>query len=326
MNQHIYSIANYLVHHFVDKSELTAVKLVNREGEIEQSLNYYDLQYNVSAIIGKLSEIVPAQKAILIASTGGVDFTQMLLGCIGSRAIAVPLDYSDINNMDAFVVQVIKVQLATRAEFAICNEDQIDEFRERMPHIKWLSMQKLVSYENYQLPQAKANDVSLIVFEREGQDFSKSLTLTNHNLVSNMQRFQETTQTHSRDVLERIVTFLPQFDISSIYTRLLPIMVGTCSIVMQSTPVQKRPNSWLLAMKNSHGTCCVIPSNAYEMCASQELECMDWDLSGWKIAIADGKSSNLQSLKKLMTKLSPLGLSANIWLINDELVVTEQFA
>ena len=153
----------------------------------------------------------------------------------------------------------------------------------------------------------KGSDLALLQYTSGSTGDPKGVMLTHANLLANIRAIGEAVQLTSDDVG---ISWLPLYhDMGLIGAWLTLLHFGTPLHVMSPLAFLTRPERWLRAIHQNHGTITAAPNFAYELCvrkiADKDIEGLD--LSSLRAALNGAEPVNPETLERFERRFSKYG-------------------
>lgn len=152
-----------------------------------------------------------------------------------------------------------------------------------------------------------AEDVALILFTSGSTGAPKGVVLRHSNLVENIGAFVVMNRLGPEDAT---VTWLPNFHIAGLYTRLLGWFSGAPTVEFPAALFLGEPLFWPRVISECGATVSAAPNFAYDLLAAAGAKvgaCQDLELSRWRLAISGGEVVRSGTLCAMQTIFSCCG-------------------
>lgn len=136
----------------------------------------------------------------------------------------------------------------------------------------------------YERPVITPQDIAFIQYTSGSTGNPKGVVLTHANLLANIRAMGERVDANSNDVF---VSWLPLYhDMGLIGAWLGSLYYGALFVVMSPLAFLARPQRWLQAIHQYHGTLSAAPNFGYELCLHrlEDTDLTGLDLSSWRAA------------------------------------------
>lgn len=244
------------------------------------------------------------------------DFFYAFLGVMLAGGVAVPIyPPARADKIEEYVRRQVLILKNAEVRFLI----SFDRVR-AVSHIMRLSIPSLLDVTSVEsLSQSGAKlpargpgtaEIAFIQYTSGSTGDPKGVVLTHSNVLANVRGIGWSVGFRPDDI---VVSWLPLYhDMGLIGAWLFSLYHGAPITLMSPLAFLSRPERWMWAMHDSHGTLCPAPNFSYELCArkipEQALEGLD--LSRWRVAINAGEAVLPDTLARFAARFKPYGFRA----------------
>ncbi|MGF1681171.1 amino acid adenylation domain-containing protein [Photobacterium minamisatsumaniensis] len=303
--------------HQADKTAFTFIDDKNQRSSISYSELYRDATSLACHLKTKLDE---GERAVLLYPPG-LDYIRAFYACLYAGIVAVPL-YPPVPNQK--LDRIDKVVKSCNAQLALFN-DQVakgihafsGEHGIFQPHQLLQTDQLLRDTNNHltavqpALPPIAEDNLAFLQYTSGSTGLPKGVKISHGNIVANLEALTAQTGCNGDDVF---VNWLPLFhDLGLVNTMLLPVFLGSHSVLMSPVRFVKRPSCWFEAISEFKGTICGAPNFAFDLCVAKIApeDYFELDLSQWRIAFNAAEPINPDTLARFGVRFAGLGFKAN---------------
>lgn len=151
------------------------------------------------------------------------------------------------------------------------------------------------------------DDIALIQYTSGSTGDPKGVTLTHHNLVSNVRAIGYGVGVRTGDV---VVSWLPLYhDMGLIGCWLFSIYFGLELAAISPIAFLRRPDRWLWMFHHRRGTLSPAPNFGYELCVRKvkDADIEGLDLSSWRVALNGAEPIHPGTLDRFIERFSQYG-------------------
>lgn len=303
------SIVTILQHRAIKQANEQAFTFLENKGE--DSLTYAELHSAALKIAEKLSVITEPGEPVLLLCPPGLEYVKAFYGCLYAGRVAVPLYPPRLKQRTD---RISKVVANCGANIAITTDDLFEPLLEYVSQTNELAGGTLMSVgqvlaqpNNGACGEIDAETLAFIQYTSGSTGTPKGVMVSHANIVANLIALEEVSGANQDDVF---INWLPLFhDLGLINTLLLPVFLGTHSVLMNPASFVQKPLTWLSAIDRFKGTICGAPNFAFDICnakvADEQLNGLD--LSSWKIAFNAAEPINPATLNAFYQKFKECG-------------------
>ena len=271
--------------------------------ENNASLTFGELDRQARAIAVLIGSIKARDDRILLLYPPGLEYISGFMGCLYSRAIAVPVPPPRFNRKMERILMVAadsaaRIVLTTRATLS-----RVESLCEKAPELKsliWLATDNLDlrQADDWQAPEVDGETLAFLQYTSGSTAAPRGVMVTHHNLLHNERSIQEAfKQTENSSIL----SWLPFYhDMGLIGGVLQPLYLGARCFLMSPYAFLQRPLGWLRAISDHKITTSGGPDFAYDLCirkaAQEDLSTLD--LSSWAVAFNGSEPIRPETIKK----------------------------
>lgn len=260
-----------------------------------------------------LQKYQPGQRAILIFDTG-IDFVSSLWACFISGIVAVPL--SPPLDMRSFT-KLLTILKDAEAHVVLTMQEAINqiEFVKNMmpdlPEIDKIAVDKIETNTDISFSPTNAEDSTnaLIQYTSGSIGHSKGVLLTHHNISYNAYMLKAVLDEIQPPFAEKdsFCCWLPLYhDMGLMSGVILPLVMGTSSVLMSPLMFLQKPLRWLKAITKYGSTVSAAPNFAYELCIKKvkDEDLKNLDLKTWSVALNGAEAVRSHTIKRFSDKFS----------------------
>lgn len=285
------------------------------ENDQARSLSYEGLHSQARAIAaGLLAKMSPGDRLILLCPPG-LDYIRLFYGCLIAGVVAVPLypprKRQRTDRLDAVIA-------SCGAKFAATSGDQFQNIQQFFQNSDALGEDSILCVDELLIsetlamyPELKPDELAFIQYTSGSTGTPKGVMIEHRNIVANLQALQDTTGCHGDDVF---VNWLPLFhDLGLLNTLMLPVFLGSHSVLMSPASFVHEPRRWLQAMSEYRGTIGGAPNFAFDLCVDKiKDEQLDGlNLSNWRIAFNAAEPIKSETLTAFTEKFASVGFKSS---------------
>lgn len=298
------------------KDNIAYYYLVDGEDTV-QSITYGELEKKASLVASFLqNKYLPQSRVVLLFDTS-LDFIISFWGCVLAKMVAVPVqppfNFKMLERLILIGKNANSNILITTGDF-LKHIDMFKEYLTELPEMERFSVEDILKMEAcYKVPiEIDKNDHVIIQYTSGSVGNSKGVVLTHENLLHNT--------TMPIAVLEKIkpektekdsfMTWLPIYhDMGLMSGIILPIVMGTYSVVMSPLIFLQKPLRWIKALSKYKTTVSAAPNFAFDLCVKkikdEQLEGLD--ISNWSIALNGAEPVRAETIERFTNKMSKAG-------------------
>lgn len=311
-----FTIVDSLLEQVKSQPEKIAFRYLVDEKEPSQDLTYSDLYNSASDIANFLLSIAAPSSRIMLLFPPGLSYIKAFYGCLLAGMIAVPLYPPKKNAKSDRVINVARscestialtAQIDLGSVKSVLNESNCELFEINVYSVDELPLfsGKPDKLDRYVLP-----DVAFLQFTSGSTGLPKGVIITHSNIIANVEHLRLTTTANQGDVF---VNWLPLFhDLGLVTAVLLPVYLGSTSILMSPASFVRNPLFWLKAISYYQGTIGGAPNFAYDLCVKKitSSEASNLELGSWRIAFNAAEPIRSATLNEFSSHFSSGGFKS----------------
>ncbi|HMD97860.1 MAG TPA: AMP-binding protein [Terriglobia bacterium] len=241
------------------------------------------------------------------------DFFYAFYGVILAGGIAVPIyPPARPDKIEEYVHRQVLILRNAGVRFLISFEQArvvSEVMRLNIPSLLAVTSVEELSGGGARLPSAGVipADTAFIQYTSGSTGDPKGVVLSHANILANVRGIGWAVKFRPSDI---VVSWLPLYhDMGLIGSWLFSVYFGAPITVLSPLAFLSRPERWLWALHDSHGTLCPAPNFSYEMCARKisDRALQGLDLSAWRIAINAGEAVLPDTLERFARRFEPYG-------------------
>lgn len=292
--------------------------LADGENDV-QTLTYSQLAKKAENIASQLNQKYQSGQRILLLFDTSLDFISSLWGCFISGMVAVPIHPPiDMRTL----TRLLSILKDAQASAVLTTQDFIGKMafvQSSMPGVPDIDKIAVDELENKEIDFTpfKANDdnEALIQYTSGSIGVSKGVVLTHNNIVYNAHMLKAVLD-HTPlpdNQIDSFCCWLPLYhDMGLMSGVILPLVMGTSSVLMSPLMFLQRPVRWLKAISRYGCTVSAAPNFAYELCVkkTKDEQLSELDLSKWSVALNGAEAIRSETLNKFVSKFSVSGFKS----------------
>lgn len=277
------------------------------------TITYKQLSQRAESIAYELSKnYKPGQRAILIFDSG-LEFVSSLWACFISGIVAVPLSPPiDMRSL----TKLLTILKDANAHVVLTMQGFIDQmaFVQNMmsdlPEIDKVAIDKIEIADNNFIPfNSEDSTDALIQYTSGSIGHSKGVLLTHNNIAYNAYMLKAVLEEIPPPFAEKdsFCCWLPLYhDMGLMSGVILPLVMGTSSVLMSPLMFLQKPIRWLKAITKYGSTVSAAPNFAYELCIKKvkDEDLKSLDLKTWSIALNGAEAVRSNTINKFINKFS----------------------
>lgn len=252
------------------------------------------------------------QSAVLMYPSG-LEFIAALLGCMGSKVAAAPVQVphrlADVERIRRIAKDAGTSTLLTETSVRRELEDRFGDLEELLGLTVLDTAEPASAGGDAVRPTAPGlDDVALLQYTSGSTGDPKGVVVTHANFLANV---AETEALWPCAPDGTVVNWLPLFhDMGMLFGIVMPLWAGIPSYLMAPAAFIRRPARWLEAIARFRGTHSAAPSFAYELCARTAAQGKAGgvgDLSSWRVAGNGAEPVRWQAISDFTEMFAPHG-------------------
>ncbi len=299
------SIVDFLTVYSQEKPNDIAFTYIEDNGEKRQ-ITFRELQAAARSIAGCLKEKIKPGDAVVLLFPQGLEYIQAFIGCLFAGAVAVPLYPPTSRNHAERVFAVIR---DCDARLALSSDEYNPALSEDLAPLPVLGFAELSEGSSSETSQSAPTprQLAFLQYTSGSTGSPKGVMVSHGNILANLKSLQEATGCSTEDVF---CNWLPLFhDLGLINTVLLPVYLGSHSIIMSPARFIKRPLAWFEAISENKATICGAPNFAFDHCIDRIRESgkNGIDLSSWRVAFNAAEPVDVKTIQKFSERFASMG-------------------
>ncbi|MGO9271642.1 MAG: AMP-binding protein [Terriglobia bacterium] len=284
------------------------------EDETGEGITYGQLLERASRVAASLrAGGLRRKETVAIMLPTCADFFYAFYGVVLAGGIAVPIyPPARPDKIEEYVHRQVLILRNAGIRFLISFEQArvvSEVMRLNIPSLLAVTSVEELSRGGARLPSAGviSADTAFIQYTSGSTGDPKGVVLSHANIIANVRGIGWAVKFRPSDVG---VSWLPLYhDMGLIGSWLFCLYFGAPITILSPLAFLSRPERWLWALHDSHGTLCPAPNFAYEMCARKipDQALQGLDLSAWRIAINAGEAVLPDTLERFARRFEPYG-------------------
>ncbi|MES2825582.1 MAG: AMP-binding protein, partial [Pseudomonadota bacterium] len=295
---------NFLTAHAQANPNGIAFTFIEDDGAKHQ-ISFSDLHRAAQSISTCLTGKVKSGEAVVLLFPQGLEYIQAFLGCLYAGIVAVPLYPPKSRNHAERVISAIK---DCDAKLALsCDEYKpaLDQDLTSLPVIGFAELSRNLPVTS--MPEPTPKQLAFLQYTSGSTGSPKGVMVSHGNILANLKSLQEATKCSASDVF---CNWLPLFhDLGLVNTVLLPIYLGSHSVLMSPARFVKRPMAWFEAISEYRASICGAPNFAFDHCINRthDIQENSINLSSWRVAFNAAEPIDINTIQKFSQCFSGLG-------------------
>lgn len=309
-------ITDYLYEYAQSKPDVIAFRFLS-DSQAPDEITFKQLWLESYAIADFLKINTSTGDRVLLLYSSSLEYVKAFYGCLIAGVISVPLYLPKKNKKSARIINVAQscqanVALTTTKNLSIIKECWQKDNDSGLDLIFYPTDDIILENQNIKTCESIApNSPAFLQYTSGSTGSPKGVVITHENIIANVEHLSFTTSANKHDVF---VNWLPLFhDLGLITAILLPVYLGTCSVLMAPTAFITNPVKWLKAISLYRGSVCGAPNFAYDLCTNKipDDELSTLDLASWRVAYNAAEPIKVTTLKNFTDKFSVCGFKDN---------------
>lgn len=310
------TLVSVLRAHAAEVPGLPILRVLGDHGA-EIVLTYGELDRRARAVAARLQEAGAAGERALVLQEPGADYVAALLGCLYAGVVAVPAYPPRFSRR---VTRLVVIVSDARARFALSSAKTVgwlgaaEGGPEALSRLTWITTDGVDdegAAAAYQPPTLSADGLALLQYTSGSTSDPKGVMLTHRHFLENIAALAERGQVRASD---RWVSWLPPYhDMGLVGGVLLPLCLGTETVLMSPLAFLQRPARWLEAISRFRATVSGGPNFGFELCLRRvgAKERAGLDLSCWRTAFCGAERVRPETLEGFSAAFAEVGFQAS---------------
>lgn len=288
-----------------------AFVFLDNNAEEAASLSFIELRVNAIAIAEWLISQTDRGDRVLLCFAPGLDYVKALYGCFYAGVVAVPLYPPHRIRKDERIASVISdcsprivlTDPSSKATLSTYFNGSIADLESILPD----NIERELGSPN--LRESQLGNTAFLQYTSGSTGDPKGVTVDHQNIVANLESLIEAVHCTEEDVF---VNWLPTYhDLGLINTILLPVYLGSLTVLMAPASFVSNPYLWFKAIDKYRGSICGGPNFSFDLCIEKlDIKTIqDLDLSSWRIAFNAAERVNGRTIEEFSTKFEDIGFS-----------------
>lgn len=266
---------------------------------------------------------------VILCYPPGLDYIKAFYACLYAGIVAVPLypPQGKANTrrfrhvINTCGVNYILTTQEMQSKFVarllqasdVSDKEQSDEALPDLSAEQFIYTDLLLADEQYNAldafiwPDISPDSLAFLQYTSGSTGDPKGVMITHGNIMANLRLLQQTAGCHEQDTF---VNWLPLFhDLGLVNAMLLPVYLGTRSVLMAPLTFVANPVYWLQAISHYRGSICGAPNFAYELCLKKVSDdaVAELNLDSWRIAFNAAEPIFPETLSGFARKYEAVG-------------------
>jgi acyl-CoA synthetase (AMP-forming)/AMP-acid ligase II/acyl carrier protein len=281
----------------------------------EANLTFAELDRRARRVGALLQATGKSQDRAVLLYPSGLEYIVAFFGTLYAGSVAVtayPPDASrlarTVPRLEAIIADCDARFVLTTASLASMSE-AIFELAPGLRSRQWIATDQLDAEGAWERPKLSRTSIAFIQYTSGSTGTPKGVVLTHGNLLANEWMLQQGCWTG--EPFRVMAGWLPLFHDMGLMTQvILPIGLGTRSVLMAPTDFLTRPARWLEAVSRYRAEFSASPNFAFDLCARKVTaeERAKLDLSSWKFIINGAEPVRHDTIERFVEAFAPHGL------------------
>ncbi len=291
------------------------VQIVHLADSGQRAVSYRELAAGADAIAAGLQRrgLKPRQCVAIMLPTS-IEYFQTYLGIIRAGGVPVPIyPPARASQLEEHVVRHTGILTSAQAAALVTVAEAMAVahlLQARVPGLRHVVTPQSLAQGGGPVGavEVRAGDIAFIQYTSGSTGNPKGVTLTHANLLANIRAIVDAIRATPRDVF---VSWLPLYhDMGLIGAFLGTLYVGCPLVVMSPLAFLARPERWLRAIHDFHGTLTAGPNFAYELCLKRidDAALGGLDLSSLRVAMNGAEAVGPDTLSGFRQRFASFGL------------------
>ena len=308
-----FTLVDRLHQQALSRPDATAFHFLDDATLAPQDLTYAQLWRGAAGIAQHLRAQGAPGSRIMLFFPPGLAYITAFYGCLLAGMVAVPL-YPPRRNVKSD--RIVNVALSCNATLALSTAGELatlqaawDEQNTCALPLTLLATDTMGASDDValQCPHTNPAGIAFLQYTSGSTGAPKGVIVTHENIVANAAHLTSMVPTDEGDVF---VNWVPPFhDLGLVMGVLVPVMLGSLSVLMAPAGFVREPARWLRAISQYRGTRCGAPNFAFDLCVDKisAAELAQLDLSSWRVAYNCAEPVRADTLARFSERFGACG-------------------